>query len=145
MSTLSDSDHALNHLTETIIGAAVSVHRAVGPGLLESAYQTCLVYELADRGLTIESQKPLPLVYRNVRLDCAYRLDILVERTIIVEVKAIEKLAPIHMAQMLAYLKLSGCPIGLIFNFNSVLLTEGIKRIVHSHRSIVRDDGASRV
>jgi GxxExxY protein len=99
----------LNRITESIIGAATPVRRAPGPGLLESAYEACLAFELAQRGLKVEQQKPLPVVYREVKLDCGYRLDLLVEETVIVEVKAVDRLMPIHQAQLLSYLKLSGC------------------------------------
>lgn len=99
----------LNRITESIIGAAIEVHRALGPGLLESAYETCLAFELVERGLKVEQQKPLPVVYREVKLDCGYRLDLLVEEAVIVEVKAVDRLAPIHQAQLLSYLRLSGC------------------------------------
>ncbi len=117
-------------LTEKIIGAAMEVHRALGPGLLESAYEACLVYELTQRGLKVEQQKPMPLVYKSVRLDCGYRLDLLVENTIIIEIKAVEELHPIHGAQLISYLKLSGCRVGLLINFNVRLLKDGIRRFV---------------
>ena len=120
----------LNRITEVIIGAAIDVHRALGPGLLESAYQACLAYELHQRGFNVEVEKPLPLVYREVRLDCGYRLDLLVEGLVIVELKSVENLAPIHEAQMISYLKLSGCKVGLLINFNVKYLKYGIKRIV---------------
>ncbi len=103
----------LNRITDSIIGAAIEVHRALGPGLLESAYEACLVFELAERGLKIEQQKPLPVVYRQVKLDCGYRLDILAEEAVIVEVKVVDRLAPIHRAQLLSYLRLSNCKVGL--------------------------------
>lgn len=122
----------LNALTEQIIGGAIAVHRALGPGLLESAYESCLTFELMDRGLSIERQKALPVVYRGVQMDCAYRLDILVSRDVIVEVKAVERIGRLHEAQMLSYLKLSGCKVGLLFNFNvRWLVDEGIKRFVN--------------
>jgi len=122
----------LNALTEQIIGGAIAVHRALGPGLLESAYESCLTFELMDRGLSIERQKALPVVYRGVQMDCAYRLDILVGRDVIVEVKAVERIGRLHEAQMLSYLKLSGCKVGLLFNFNvRWLVDEGIKRFVN--------------
>jgi GxxExxY protein len=122
----------LNALTEQIIGGAIAVHRALGPGLLESAYESCLTFELMDRGLSIERQKALPVVYRGAQMDCAYRLDILVSRDVIVEVKAIERIGRLHEAQMLSYLKLSGCKVGLLFNFNvRWLVDEGIKRFVN--------------
>jgi len=102
----------IDGLTEAIIGAAIDVHRAIAPGLLESAYEACLAYELQSRGLEIEQQKPLPLVYRDVRLECGYRLDLLVNRLVVVEIKAVDHLLPVHQAQMLSYLKLTGCPVG---------------------------------
>jgi GxxExxY protein len=122
----------LDQLTQRIIGAAIEVHRALGPGLLESAYETCLAFELVECGLNIERQKPLPVVYRGVELECGYRLDLLVEEKVIVEVKAIDQLAPIHQAQMLSYLKLSGCQVGLLINFNVKVLKDGIRRVVHN-------------
>jgi GxxExxY protein len=121
----------LNQLTEAIIGAAIAVHRELGPGLLESAYESCLAYELAERGLSVERQKELPVRYRGVQLDCGYRLDLLVEGKVIVELKAVEKLQPIHEAQLLSYLKLSGCKVGLLLNFNVRMLREDLKRLVH--------------
>ena len=108
--------HDLNKITEKIINGAISVHRELGPGLLESAYEACLLYELASQNLKVERQKGLPLRYRGIQLDCGYRLDLLVEEAIIVEIKAIEKLEPIHEAQLLSYLKLSKCPVGLLIN-----------------------------
>ncbi len=122
----------LNQITDAIIGAAVNVHRILGPGLLESAYEACLLFELAEHGLKVEQQKPLPIVYRQVKLDCGYRLDILVEESVIVEVKSIDGLAPIHEAQLLSYLKLSGCKVGLLINFNVKVLKDGIVRMVNS-------------
>jgi len=121
----------LNQITEGIIGAAIKVHRDLGPGLLESAYETCLAFELVERGLKVEQQKPLPVVYREVKLDCGYRLDILVEEAVIVEVKAVDRLAPIHKAQLLSYLRLSGCKVGLLINFNVKVLKDGIRRVVN--------------
>lgn len=120
----------INQVTQTIIGAAIEVHRALGPGLLESAYEACLVYELTERGLRVEVQKPLALVYKSVTLDCGYRLDLLVENEIVVEIKAIECILPIHQAQVISYLRLSGCKVGLIINFNVKLLKDGIERII---------------
>jgi GxxExxY protein len=121
----------LNQITEAIIGAAVDVHRTLGPGLLESAYEACLVFELAEHGLKIEQQKPLPIVYHEVKLDCGYRLDLLVEKAVIVEVKSIDQIAPIHKAQLLSYLKLSGCKVGLLINFNVKVLKDGVVRMVN--------------
>jgi GxxExxY protein len=119
-----------NEATEQIIASAIEVHRALGPGLLESAYEACLVYELTQRGLYFQRQSPLPVVYKDVVIDCGYRLDLLVDRQIVVELKAIDRIAPIHEAQLLSYLKLSGCQIGLLINFNVRLLKEGIRRRV---------------
>ena len=122
----------LNALTATIIGAALEVHREVGPGLLENAYEACLGFELLSRGLNIERQRALPVVYKNQRLDCGYRLDFLVEDTVIIEVKAIERLERVHSAQLLSYLRFSRCPLGLLFNFNAGFLTrDGLKRVVN--------------
>ena len=124
----------LNRITKDIIAAAVRVHRALGPGLLESAYEACLFFELANHGLKVEQQKPLPVIYRGVKLDCGYRLDLFVEDTVIVEVKAVERLMPIHQAQLLSYLKLSMCKVGLLINFNVRVLKDGIRRVVNGFR-----------
>jgi len=122
----------LNRITESIIDAAIEVHRALGPGLLESAYEACLAFELAQRGLKVEQQKPLPVVYREVKLDCGYRLDLLVEEEVIVEIKSVERLMPIHQAQLLSYLRLSGHRVGLLLNFNVKVLKDGIRRLVNN-------------
>jgi GxxExxY protein len=119
-------------LTKVIIGAAIRVHQTLGPGLLESAYEACLAFELLENKLRIERQKPLPLIYRTVKLDCGYRLDLLVEERIVVEIKSIDCLLPIHTAQLLSYLKLSGCKVGLIINFNVHVLTHGVKRVINT-------------
>ncbi len=108
----------LNGITEAIIGAAIQVHRVLGPGLLESAYEACLAFELNKRELRIEEQRPLPLVYEQVKLDCGYRIDLLVGGVVVVGVKSIDALAPIHEAQVMSYLKLSGCKVALLINFN---------------------------
>jgi GxxExxY protein len=121
----------LDQITRRIIGAAIEVHKTVGPGLLESAYQACLAFELRERGLKVEEQLPLPVVYKNVRLDCGYRIDLLVESEIVIEIKAIETLAPIHEAQLLSYLRLSGKRVGLLMNFHVRVLKDGLKRIVN--------------
>ena len=121
----------INDITEKIIGAAIAVHRELGPGLLESAYEACLAYEIARQGFAVERQKELPVKYRNVKLDCGYRIDLLVERKVIIEIKAIDKLAPIHTAQLLSYLKLSGCRVGLLINFNVKVLKDGIRRLIN--------------
>lgn len=118
----------INQVTQKIIGAAIDVHRALGPGLLESAYEACLVYELTERGLRVEAQKPLALVYKAVTLDCGYRLDLLVDNEIVVEIKSVESILPIHRAQVISYLRLSGCKVGLLINFNVKLLKNGIER-----------------
>ena len=123
---------ALNTVTSGIIGAAIDVHRALGPGLLESAYQACLAFELSQREMKVEQQKPLPLIYGDVKLDCGYRIDLLVDDAVIVEIKSVDSLAPIHQAQMLSYLKLSGCEVGLLINFNVKLLKQGIVRLVNN-------------
>lgn len=122
----------LNQITESIIKAAIEVHRTLGPGLLESAYEACLVFELAQQDLKIEQQKPLPIAYKQVKLDCGYRLDVLVEEEVIVEIKAVEKLMPIHKAQLLSYLKLSGCKVGLLINFDVKILKDGVVRVVNN-------------
>ncbi len=119
-----------NEITEKIIGCAIDVHKSLGPGLLESAYLECLYYELYNSGLEVEKQKPLPLIYKEVKLDAGYRLDIIVERKVIIEVKAVEALNDIHIAQVLTYLKLSGCKLGLLMNFNVLRLIDGLKRLV---------------
>ncbi len=121
----------LNKITQTVIGAAMAVHRELGPGLLESAYEACLAFELTQRGLAIERQKELPVVYKGLNIKCGYRMDLLVEGQVVVELKAVDKLEPIHEAQLLSYLKLSGCPVGLLINFNVRLLKQGIRRLVH--------------
>jgi GxxExxY protein len=118
-------------LTEQIIGAAMRVHTQIGPGLLESAYEACLAFELTSSGLAVERQKPLPVVYRDVQLDCGYRLDLVIQDAIVVEIKSVDALIPIHTAQILSYLKLSGYHGGLLINFNVFHLRSGIKRIVH--------------
>ncbi|HET7212558.1 MAG TPA: GxxExxY protein [Terriglobia bacterium] len=121
----------LNAITQDIIGAAIEVHRTLGPGLLESAYEACLAFELTSRNLAVETQKPLPLVYHDAKLECGYRIDLLVAGTVIVEIKSVAALAPIHEAQMISYLKLSGCKVGLLINFNVCTLKEGIRRFVN--------------
>lgn len=122
----------LNKITETIISAAINVHRALGPGLLESAYEACMVYDLLKTGLKVEQQKPLPIIYRGVKLNCGYRLDLLIDSKVIVEIKSMEKVLPIHEAQLLSYLKISGHKVGLLINFNVKALKDGIKRIVNN-------------
>ena len=114
------------------MGAAIDVHRALGPGLLASAYEACLAYELIQREMKVEQQKPLPLIYRDVQLDCGYRIDLLVDDAVTLEIKSVDSLAPIHQAQLFSYLKLSGCEVSLLINFNVRLLKQGIVRMVNS-------------
>jgi GxxExxY protein len=120
----------INDLTGEVIGAAIEIHRTLGPGLLESAYEECFCYELQLRNINFERQKPLPVVFKEVSLDCGYRLDLLVMNALVVEIKAVETLLLIHEAQLLTYLKLGGWNIGLLINFNVPVLKNGIKRIV---------------
>jgi GxxExxY protein len=122
----------INDITDKIIGAAITVHRALGPGLLESAYQTCFLIELNERGLLVETEVPLSIKYKSGQVHCAYRMDFLVEKQVVVELKAVDKLDDIHIAQTLTYLKMSGCGVGLIFNFNVQVLTQGIRRVILS-------------
>lgn len=122
----------LNRLTEAIIGGAIEVHRALGPGLLESAYEACLAHELSMRGLEVERQRALPVSYRGVQVDCGYRLDLVVAGLAVVELKAVDQLAPIHSAQLLSYLKLSRLPVGLLINFHVPVLVQGVKRLLNT-------------
>jgi GxxExxY protein len=125
----------LDKVTQAIIGAAIQVHQTLGPGLLESAYESCLAFELTEHTHNIDREKTLPLVYKTMVLDCAYRLDLLVDDQVIVEVKAVDQLMPIHQVQVLSYLKLSGCKVGLVINFNVKLLKNGIQRIINGNLS----------
>ena len=117
-------------ITEKIIGACINVHRALGPGLLESYYEACLFYEIEQAKLNVFRQVVLPIDYKNVKLDAGYRIDLLVENKVIIEIKAVEELADIHRAQILSYLKLSGCKVGLLINFNVVRVMDGLQRFV---------------
>ena len=117
-------------LTESVIGLAIEVHRALGPGLLESAYQECLCYELKTNGIAYGRQVALPVIYKSVKLDCGYRMDLVVGDQLVVELKTVEKILPIHEAQLLTYLRLSGIRTGLLLNFNTAVLKNGIKRMV---------------
>jgi GxxExxY protein len=119
-----------DRLTENVIGLAIEVHRQLGPGLLESAYEECLCLELQEAGLGFRRQVPLPIIYKSVRLDCGYRLDLLIEDQLILELKSVEGLLPIHEAQVLTYMKLSGVRTGLLLNFNSAVLKNGIRRLM---------------
>ncbi len=123
-----DTDVDLNTITERIIGAAIEVHKVLGPGLMESAYEECLCRELVLRGVGLERQLPLPVEYKGVRLDCGYRLDLLVEQSVVVEIKSLSSIEPIHEAQLLTYLKLGGWKLGLLVNFNVPTLKDGIRR-----------------
>jgi GxxExxY protein len=121
-------------LTEKIIGLAIDIHRHLGPGLLESAYEKCLAFEVTQAGIAFERQIGVPVIYKSIRLDCAYKLDLKVENQIIVEIKSVERLMPIHEAQVITYLRLTGLPVGLLLNFNTNVLKNGIRRLVNSHR-----------
>jgi GxxExxY protein len=120
----------INEITEKIIGCAIEVHRQLGPGLLESTYEACLLYELKNSGLQVKTQIGLPLIYKEIKLEVGYRMDFLVENCVIVEIKSVEALTDVHTAQVLTYLKLSNSKIGLLINFNVLRLKEGIKRLI---------------
>jgi GxxExxY protein len=120
-----------NQISEIIIGCAIEVHKTLGPGLLESAYEECLYYEIGSKGFWIEKQKPLPLVYKEIKLEAGYRIDLWVENKVIIEVKAVEFLNEIHLAQVMTYLRVSGCKLGLLLNFNVLRLKEGIRRVAN--------------
>ena len=120
-----------NEISNIIIGAAIEIHKALGPGLLESAYKECLYYKLNEMGLVVEKEKPMPLVFEEVRLDCGYRLDLLVENKVVIEIKSVEALNEVHLAQTLTYMKLGNYKLGLLINFNVSLLKNGIKRVVN--------------
>ncbi|MCO6511186.1 MAG: GxxExxY protein [Aridibacter famidurans] len=124
-----------NTLSGKVIGAAIRVHSELGPGLLESSYQKCLFYELTDCGLYVEKEKGLPLNYREVHLECGYRVDLLVENKLIIEVKAVEKTNDVHLAQVFTYLKLSGCYLGLLLNLHSARMKDGIRRVINGYRN----------
>jgi GxxExxY protein len=120
----------LNEITKTIIGCAIEVHRNLGPGLLESAYKECLVFELIQKGLTIERQKPVPVVYKDIKLEYGYRIDVLVENSVVIELKAVDAINPVHEAQLLTYMRFAEKQIGLLFNFNVTVLKDGIRRYI---------------
>jgi len=120
----------INEITHEIIDSAFKLHTILGPGLLESAYQACLVFELRKKGLTVEVEKPLPLIYEEVKLECGYRIDLLVEKQVVVELKTVEAFTDVHVAQVLTYLKLSENQVGLLINFYTKSLKDGIKRII---------------
>jgi len=121
-----------NEVGKVVVDRALRVHQALGPGLLESAYEACLCYELRDAGLHVDVQKALPVVYKDVKLDCGYRIDLLVESKVIIEVKAVDGLNDVHLAQILTYLKLSDCKLGFLINFNVKRIKEGIRRVVNN-------------
>lgn len=120
-----------NEISRIVYEAGYMVHKALGPGLLESAYEECLFYEISQTGLFVEKQKPMPLTYRNVKLDVGYRLDILVERKFVVEIKSVEELHDVHLAQILTYLRLSNCKLGMLINFNTSQFKHGVKRVIN--------------
>jgi GxxExxY protein len=129
--TVLQNPAGLNALSETIIGCAITVHRVYGPGLLESIYHECFTIEMRLAGLPVETEKKVPVIYRGVRVGDGFKIDCIVENKIVVEVKAIESLAGVHTAQLITYLKLTGCPVGLLINFNVPLLKHGIRRVLH--------------
>lgn len=120
----------LNEITKKIIGCAIEVHKSLGPGLLESAYEECLSYELIKNGLKIQRQQPTPVVYKEIKLECGYRIDILVENSVVIELKAVDSINPVHEAQILTYMKFSNKSLGLLINFNVTVLKNGIKRYI---------------
>ncbi len=120
-----------NEISKVVFEAGLKVHRNLGPGLLESAYEECLYYEIRKSGLIVEKQKALPLVYEDVKLEAGYRIDLFVEHKFVVEIKSVEELNDLHLAQILTYLKLSNCKLGLLINFNTVLFKDGVKRVIN--------------
>jgi GxxExxY protein len=133
MGTAAKSALTAEEISGRVIGAAMRVHTAVGPGLLESAYEACLLYELQQAGLKVASQVPFPLIYNGLKLDVGYRIDLLVEELVIVEIKCVEAVAPVHKAQLLSYLRLTERPLGLIINFHVEHLKDGIRRVVNGY------------
>ncbi len=127
----------LDRITESVIGAAIEVHRALGAGLLESAYQSRLSFELGTRGFPVEREKEIPVIYKKARLDCGYRVDLIVANEVIVEVKSVDQFHPVHASQLLSYLRLSGLHVGLLINFNMTVLTSGIRRIVNTYPDLL--------
>jgi len=121
-----------NDISRVVIGLAIEVHKALGPGLLESTYKECLYYKINKAGLFVEKEKPLPVIFEEMKLDCGYRVDLLVEKKLIIELKSVESLSVIHLAQTLTYLKLGNYRLGLLINFNEVLLKKGIRRVVNN-------------
>lgn len=127
-----ESRNRLDAITYKIIGLAIEVHKQLGPGLLESAYQECLYYEIVNAGLTVERQKVLPIIYKDIKLDHGYRIDLLIEKTIVIELKTVEAFTDVHFAQILTYLKLGNYPLGLLINFDSKILKNNIKRFINT-------------
>ncbi len=123
----------INELTSIIIEKSIKVHKSLGPGLLESSYKECLFYELSKAGLFVEKEKPLPLIYEEVKLDCGYRVDLLIENKVVIEIKSVDLINEVYLAQVLTYLKLLNNKIGLLINFNVVLLKDGIKRLINKY------------
>jgi len=121
-----------NEIANKVIGIAIEVHKALGPGLFESAYKECLFYKISQAGLQVEKEKPMPLIFEDVKLDCGYRIDLLVENKLVLELKAVDALNDVHVAQVLTYLKLGGFKLGLLINFNVSLLKNGIKRVINT-------------
>lgn len=130
---MNTNNYTENELSKIVFDASLKVHKALGPGLLESAYQECLYHELKKTELFIQKEKPLPLIYETVKLDCGYRLDLIIEDKLIIEVKTVETLTDIHLAQVLTYLKLSNCKLGLLINFNVLLLKDGFRRVINGN------------
>jgi len=120
-----------NEIANIVIGLGIEIHKELGPGLLESAYKECMYYKIGESGLFVEKEKPIPLVFEGVKLDCGYRIDLLVEKKLVIEIKSVEALNDIHLAQTLTYLKLGNYKLGLLINFNVVLLKDGIKRVIN--------------
>jgi len=127
-----ESRNKLDAITYKIIGLAIEVHKQLGPGLLESAYQECLFYEIVNSGLIVEKQKVLPIIYKDIKLDYGYRIDLLIENTIVIELKTVEAFTDVHFAQILTYLKLGNYPLGLLINFDSKILKNNIKRFINT-------------
>lgn len=125
-----------NEISKIVFDSGLKIHRELGPGLLESAYEECLAYELSQNGLSIQRQKPMPLIYENVKMDIGYRLDLIVENKVVVEVKSCESLNDVHLAQVITYLKLSGCRLGILINFNVKLFKNGYKRVLNGDVSL---------
>lgn len=126
-----DTNITENEISRIVYEAGYKVHKALGPGLLESAYEECMFYELSQTGLLVEKQKPMPLIYKEIKLDVGYRLDLLIERKFVLEIKSVESLNDVHMAQILTYLRLSNCKLGMLINFNTSQFKHGVKRIIN--------------